>query len=167
MVRSIAISFVLLLVGCSAVSTLPATPNHITTSLAPPPAGGPFSAGYSGTHSGSGDCLFGSTFSFGGGGSASFIHGSTESGSMGWDSGRSCAFRGRATITSTNHPSNSITVLLGPSGAPCDTRNIHGVDFQVLSGTGRFKNASGSGAIKFKCHSGGMYTDAWSGTLQF
>ena len=166
MVRCFALTLVLTLVGCSAVSTLPTNPGHLTGQLPPRQAGGSFSGGYSGTHSGSGDCLFGATFNFRGRGSASFIHDSTESGSMAWSFGHSCAFRGKATITSINHPANSITVVLGPSGAPCGI-NIHGVDFQVLSGTGRFRNASGSGTVKFRCHTGGTYNDAWSGTLTF
>ncbi|HET9343878.1 MAG TPA: hypothetical protein VFO25_13295 [Candidatus Eremiobacteraceae bacterium] len=40
--------------------------------------------------------------------------------------------------------------------------------FTVISGTGKFVNATGSGTVAFTCNSSnGTYTDHWSGTITF
>ena len=152
------------LAGCSAVSSVP--PHPQTLGAAIKASGGAFSGGYAGTYTGGFSCISGAHFNFSGSGIASFIHRSTESGSMTVTSGMSCAYNGMATLTSTFHPSNTITIGLGPSGAPCNFRTrIVGVPFTVTSGTGKFRNATGSGKVKFTCGSG--YTDKWSGTITF
>lgn len=157
-------AIMLFLVGCAAV---PNVPTHLqAVTRATQQSGGAFSGGYAGTYSGGGSCTPGARFSFSGSGTASFIHGSTELGSMNVEPGMSCVNVGTATITNKLHPGNTITVALGPSGPPCNFRTrIFGVSFTVRSGTGKFRNAMGSGKVKFTCGSG--YTDKWSGTITF
>jgi len=155
---------VFVLAGCSAVPTIPAHLQSVKPAIQQ--SGGPFSGGYAGTYSGGFSCTPGARFSFSGSGSASFVHGSTELGSMNVEPGMSCVNIGTVTITSKAHPSNTITIGLGPSGAPCNFRTrIAGVSFTVTSGTGKFRNATGSGKVKFTCGSG--YTDKWAGTITF
>ena len=161
MKRLICAVALLILAGCTAV---PSVPTHVQSQTAAiQQSGGAFSGGYAGTYSGGGSCI--ARFSFSGSGAASFIHGSTELGSMNAEM-QTCEFVGTATITSKLHPGNTITVGLGPSGEPCNFRTrILGVSFTVRSGTGKFRNATGSGKVKFTCGSG--YTDKWSGTITF
>jgi len=153
------------LAGCSAV---PSVPTHLQTQgVAMKASGGAFSGAYAGYYVG-GSCN--TRFGFTGSGSASFIHASTESGSMGPSLGMSCLFNGSVTIKNNFRPSNSITIVLGQSGLPCSSRTrILGIPFTVASGTGRFINATGSGKVRFTCGSGisRTYTDQWSGTITF
>jgi hypothetical protein len=169
MIRWISAVAVMLLAGCSAV---PSVPTHaLTEKMTVRASGGPFSATYSGHYTLGNLCPF-TKFQFSGSGLGSFIHSSKEKGFM--ITGDQCgsAWQGPATLTSSVHPRNSITMSLslgnfGPGNNPCSPRFDQKVRFTIVSGTGRFANATGSGTIRFTCHSDGTYTDAWSGTLNF
>ena len=155
---------ILLLAGCSAT---PSVPTHVQMQDATiQQSGGPFGASYAGTETGGNSCLLNQPFKFSGTGSAAFLHASSESGSMVWSHGFTCDLVGSATLTSTNHPHNSVTVRLEYELPGCE-HSFTGMPFTVTSGTGRFANAAGSGTIKFSCHSDGSYTDHWSGTITF
>src|SRR4029077_7994248 len=117
-------------------------------------SGGPFGARYAGTEAGGFSCALGSTFKFSGAGSAAFLHASSESGSMVWSHGFSCDLQGSATLTSTKHPHNSVTVRL-EYGLPGAQHSLKGMPFTVTGATGRFADAAGSGTIRFSCHSNG------------
>lgn len=171
MIRLISAIAMLALVGCAAVLSVP---THLQTQgAAIRQSGGPFTGSYSGN-----DHLiicnpqtrFKGSFTFTGSGSASFIHSSTESGVMSGSSSAPCAFAGAATLTSSVHPENSITVELALRSflrnSPCTPKGQH-ITFTVESGTGRFANAAGNGTVNFACRSNGTYTDQWSGTITF
>lgn len=134
-----------------------------------PSNGGPFTAKYSGSYTLS-SCSSHSSghFNFSGSGSGSFIHGSSESGSM-TQSPFDCVWSGTATLTSMLHPSNQIVVSLSLNhispNSPCNPMEEH-VEFVVRGGTGRFRHATGRGTIAFSCSSG-KYTDQWSGSITF
>jgi len=164
--RWTALVVMLLLVGCSSSSTLPTSQRHAIGDLAP--AGGAFSANYSGTSTGDGDaCLLNNKFSFSGTGSGSFIGRSTESGFLVWGHGQTCNYTGSATLVETLHPRNTVKVGLGPLDTPpCQRILGGGWHFVVGGGTGKFAHATGSGTIKFNCGNP-KYTDTWSGTLNF
>jgi hypothetical protein len=110
-----------------------------------------------------------SRFSFLGTGSASFIHASSEQGKLREANGGcpNATWSGTATLTSSRHPSNTISVSLKTkqvSGFPC---SISGCSFSVTGGTGKFINAMGSGTVimtKLGSHS---YSDTWSGTITY
>ena len=155
-------SFVL--VGCSAVASVP---THVQMQSATiQRSGGSFQAGYAGAETGGYSCLLSHPFKFSGTGSAAFLHASSESGSMVWGHGYTCDMQGSATLTSTNHPRNSVTVRLEYELPGCE-RSFRGIPFTVIGGTGRFANATGSGTIQLSCHSNGTYTDKWSGTITY
>jgi hypothetical protein len=174
MARWILVVVVLLVAGCSAV---PSVPTHLQNAKAViQESGGPFSATYSGSYS-----LRGCTspdgdgsFKYFGVGTGSFIRKSTESGSLIGDVHQSCKWSGKTTLTSKFHPQNTITMGLSLNGfqlgTPCAPRFAQKVMFNVLSGTGRFANATGSGTVKFTCsnsNGNGTYSDQWSGTISF
>lgn len=163
MTRLIPLVVISMLVGCSAVTTIPTQVQTADTTIRT--SGGSFSGAYVGTESSGFNCVVNQTFTFSGSGSASFIHNSTETGSMEWH-GPGCNMVGRATITNKNHPSNSINVALTYSAPPCE-RFKAGPNFTIVGGTGKFKTASGDGRVKFTCHPDGTYTDQWSGTITF
>lgn len=163
----------LILAGCSTV------PN-VTTHVQPvDPAlkanGGHFSATFTGNFTlatcvppdGQG------RFTFEGFGSGSFIHGATERGSMNGDVFTGCPWSGSATMQSTRHSQNSITMSLSlekgilHADNPCAAGGQRPVMFTVSSGKGRFVNAAGSGTVAFTCHSDGTFTDQWTGTITF
>ena len=162
----------LVLAGCTAV---PSVPTHsLAQRTALPDSGGAFSATYSGSQSlrvcnpPDGD----GSFRYTGVGFGSFIRKSTESGSLLGDVHQSCNWGGKTTITSKFHPQNSITMGLSlrgfQTGTPCAPRFGQKVMFTVLSGTGKFANATGSGTVLFTCNgNNGTYTDQWAGTITF
>ena len=167
MTRLISMLAVLVLVGCSAIPTVPTHPQPYAETIRT--SGGPFSARYSGSYSLK-ECSRTETgsFNFSGSGSGSFIQSSTESGHMtGKSSFRICTWKGIATIVSSLHPRNSIVVLLDSVGfnqGPCTSKH----SFEVTGGAGKFSNATGSGTVVFTCNSSnGTYTDQWSGTITF
>jgi hypothetical protein len=153
--------------GCSAVPSILTHP--LTQEAAIKESGGPFTATYSGTYTLGEGCAR-TQFHFNGSGTGSFIHSSTESGTM-ISSDVGCNWGGHATLTSSTRPRNSITVALslGNFGfsTPCSPRLGQKVHFKVTSGTGRFSNATGNGTVVFSCHSDGTYTDTWSGAITF
>jgi hypothetical protein len=169
---SICAAALLLLVGCSAAPIVPTHPQ--TQEAAIKQSGGAFRGSYAGSYQQATCTTNGGSFSFSGSGSASFLHSSTEIGSLAarWDPiGGVCLWQGAAKLTSSLHPRNSISMQLAfvsdlshgicPSMIP--------VTFSNVSGTGRFKNAAGSGSDFFKCRGGhsGAYTDTWRGTITF
>lgn len=166
MFRSTALVLMFCCAGCSSSSTLPSARRHAIADSAQ--AGGAFTANYSGTTTGNGDsCNLGTKFSFSGAGAGSFIHRSTETGSLQYSRGFSCQFTGSVTLGSTLHPRNTVTVGVGPLDTPPCQHIFFGWRYVVTSGTGRFAHAAGSGHIKFNCNSDGTYTDQWTGTLTF
>ena len=154
----------LALVGCSAVPSVPTHPQIEGAAIKT--SGGAFSASYAGTETGGNSCLLSQHFKFSGTGSATFLHASSESGEMVWGRGFTCDLLGRATLTSTTHPHNTVTVELEYNLPGCEA-SMHPMTFRVIGGTGRFANAKGSGSVRFSCHTGGTYSDKWSGTLTF
>lgn len=168
MIRSIFAIAALVLAGCAAVQSFP---THVQTqSAAIKQSGGPFSANYAGNYSGS-DCSahMNGSFQFSGSGSGSFIHQSTESGSMhGQFINQECRWEGTVTLTSTLHPRNSLTMVVGQAPALLPCMDNPKVTFGFVTGTGKFANASGSGTIVFHCNpNNGTYTDHWSGTITY
>ena len=172
--RSIFAIAVLALVGCSAVPSIPVHPQPQGAAIKA--SGGSFSASYSGTFT-LRACAppdgFGS-FGFNGSGSGAFIHASTENGSAVGNVHGACSWSGTATLRNSLHPRNSVKVSLflmgagtGQDNTPCYPDFGHSVKFTVVSGTGRFTNATGSGTVAFTCHSDDTYTDKWSGTINF
>ena len=127
-------------------------------------SGGVFGAKYAGTWSGTDACVFLKEMMFAGAGSATFLHRSTENGSIGWFREPYCNPTGTMTLTVTSRPRSSVVVYLR-GGLPCES--YRPVAFQVMGGTGRFANASGSGTIKFTCRNNHTYSDVWNGTLKF
>jgi hypothetical protein len=131
--------------------------------------GGRLTAAYSGTFSKDGDCSATATFNFKGNGKAKFLHSSSEQLSVKVYCGSRHA-AGSATLTSVQHPGDSITASVSSTDfqLPC-----HGftMSYAVTGGTGRFLGASGSGTIVLKQPSRQCtyqkYTDKWSGTLEF
>lgn len=171
MTRSIFVISALVLAGCAALPNVPTHPQIQRAAIQQ--GGGPFSASYSGTQSLRG-CVppdGDGSFKYIGVGFGSFIRKSTESGSLHGDVHQDCLWSGDATITSKFHPQNSITMSLilhgFATGTPCSPRLGQRVTFTVLSGTGRFANATGSGTVKFACQNNGTYTDQWSGTIAY
>lgn len=170
MIRLISAVAVLMLVGCTAV---PSVPTHVQTQgAAIQRSGGAFSASYAGSD-GFNTCptMNGSSFfNFSGSGSGSFIHSSTETGSM--TVSGNCIWNGTAVLKNSAHARNTITMNLafssdnGVFGDPCHPKGQKHVQFSVLSGTGKFAHATGSGTVAFACHNG-KYTDKWSGTITF
>lgn len=171
MTRWTALGLALALAGCSSSSTLPADSIHATGQVAA--SGGALSANYSGK-----DTLAAcgplngrnGSFSFAGTGTATFFHQSGETGRMSAPHGV-CVWSGSATLTSTFHPANTVTVHLAlprPNSSPNDPCKTLGrtISWSVTSGTGKFAHASGRGSLVFNC-SQGAYTDKWSGTLTF
>ena len=157
-------AILLVLVGCASV---PGVPIHLQGQGATiRSSGGPFSARYAGTETGGNLCLLNDPFKFSGTGSATFLHATSESGSMVWSHGFNCDLVGSATLTSSNRPHNSVTVRLEYQLPGCE-RSFKGIPFTVTGGTGRFANATGNGTIRFACQSNGTYTDQWSGTITF
>jgi hypothetical protein len=127
---------------------------------------GKFAAEYSGTYSKSGDCSLTATFTYNGNGHANFLHSSSEHLSLLWYCG-SGGLTGSATLTSAQHPGNSITASVSSNDfkGPCYGFTM---SFTVTGGTGRFRRASGSGTIVFpssECMY--SYSDKWRGTLKF
>lgn len=159
-------AILLVLVGCSAV---PSVPSHLLIQrTALPDSGGSFSVNDSGNYIRSGCGPFGAgSFSFRGSGVGTFIHRNKESGHMG-SAKNSCMFSGTAVMVSKRLPANSIAIDLVSSSLPC----YHGqgnMTFTINGGTGRFAQATGSGTVVFHCSLGntGTYTDQWSGTITF
>jgi hypothetical protein len=172
MMRWISAVAVLLLAGCSAVPTVPA---HVQTQRAAIHySGGPFKMTDSGqfTLRGCAPPDGNGRFLFSGSGSGSFIHSENETGSMNGDVFLGCEWTGTATLVSSAHPRNTITMRLflrgfgDGTGTPCRPPFLFHVQFTVLSGTGKFAGAMGSGTVAFSCGNG-TYTDQWSGTITF
>ncbi len=167
MIRLVLAITMVALVGCTAVSSVPAHLQSVKPALKA--SGGAFNASYSGNFT-LRSCP-GGLFTFSGSGSGSFIRGSSEEGAMSSNQD-SCGWNGQATLTNTLHQRNTITVNLSLGNfaftSPCSPRFSNGVHFTVVSGTGRFANATGSGTVKFACNNtSGKYTDQWSGTITF
>lgn len=155
---------VIVLVGCSAVPSVQTHPQIEGATIKT--GGGAFSASYAGTETGGFSCILNQHFNFSGTGSATFLHASSESGDMVWGRGFTCDLVGRATLASTNHPHSTVTVELEYTLPGCEP-SMHPMPFRVVSGTGRFAHAKGSGTVRFSCHTGGMYNDKWSGTITY
>lgn len=168
MIRLIATVVMLALIGCSAVPNIPTQVQMADTTIRT--IGGTFSATYSGNYS-LRDCEGQrGHFQFTGSGSGSFIHSSTEKGSL-YSGDHGCGWNGPATLTSSAHPRNSIAMTLNLGnftfGNPCHPRFAQKVKFIVVGGTGRFINAMGAGTVAFTCNNDGTYTDNWSGTITY
>ena len=106
-------------------------------------------------------------FTFHGTGRAAYMQNSSEDGNLiERPQGGRCLWSGKARMTSSDHPENSIVFALslkdGYQYFPCRT----GAKFDIIGGTGEFRHARGSGTIFFDCD-GSVYTDAWSGTVTF
>ena len=162
----------IVLAGCSAAPSLPTQVQ--SQDVMTRASGGSFSAHYAGTDGfvQCGDPTQGrGTFNFSGAGSGTFIHGSTETGTMSADPPM-CYWSGTATLTNSLHPRNTIAVQLsftsgnGNFGDPCHPRAYKKVQFTISGGTGKFVNATGKGTIVFTCNNGN-YSDRWSGTIAF
>lgn len=169
MKRWICVVFVLVLVGCSGVSSVPTQSQSVQDVMRR--SGGAFSAKYAGSYSFT-PCTFGhaGNFQFSGLGAGSFIHHSTESGDLtGMYNLGFCGWTGRAVLTSTLRTRNSITMQVTTgaySESPCDATR-RSVRISIVSGTGKFAHANGNGTMRLTCHSGGVYADRWSGTITF
>jgi hypothetical protein len=156
--------------GCSSGAGSQVAPLGPMLQSAAPAAGGSFSASYSGTYSLSFICGQNPQgyFKVSGTGSASFLHRSTEAGSM-YVKDRCGYWLGTGTLTSSHNPRNTITVWLRSvaigSESPC--YNPRGVQFSVTGGTGKFAHATGSGTVRFVCNNNGTYTDHWTGTVMY
>jgi hypothetical protein len=137
--------------------------------------GGTFKASYTGDYSLVG-CVGGvhwhrGEFAISGSGKASFLRKSTEQGQMsrGIINEKICVgWGGNATLTSIHDAANSIYVDLNDRNfvqSPCG----QAVSFGVISGTGKFARATGSGTVTFQCSGSGsgQYTDQWAGTITF
>ena len=153
--------------GCSNIATVSNEPLSGPRSSQPAitSSGGPFTGAFSGEETGGSTCSLNEPFKFSGTGSATFIHASSETGSVVWKTGFTCHLTGFATLKSIRHPRNSITFFLQGQTQGCNPRS--GLQFRVTSGTGRFAHATGNGILHFLCQSSGSYTDQWTGTLQF
>lgn len=163
------------LTGCAG-SQSPNEPTLVTATdagatRAAPTAGGAFSGAYSGSYTLNCPISTGYFF-FNGSGTASFIHASGEKGEL---KITTCAdqndgWTGTATLASHRHPSNTIAVSIsGPHGAgdlqfPCFDPVC---SFSVTGGTGKFKNATGSGMLMMTPGKGSVYSDTWSGTVKY
>jgi hypothetical protein len=133
--------------------------------------GGAFSADYKGVESGS-DCTQGRlmpNFGFNpymdfndGEGHASFLHASVENGWVFEEERPSGCFPayGLFSITSVENPHDMIKldVLFLLDGT---------ATYDVISGTGRFAKATGSGTWAFTLTGTDSYEDKWTGTLSF
>jgi hypothetical protein len=80
--------------------------------------------------------------------------------------GSRCVWSGKATLTASRHPRNSVTFSLGLNGSQYHNPCNNPIGFVVKRGTGKFANASGNGTMTFSCGSA-YYLDNWSGTLTF
>jgi len=158
-----ALALALSFAGCASAPTLPTSASHPVGSLAP--SGGPFSASYFGTYTVKRRPCD-NTFTFSGTGSATFLSNSSESGTLEQLSALNCIWGGHVILASSLNPTNTITVFMGEKTAYPPCGRVQGWD--VLSGTGKFAHASGSGHHKFVCQlNKGTYTDNWNGTLDF
>ena len=166
--RSLAVAAVIVLAACNAPQNLSPNvglgPTRITLKH-----GGRFTAAYSGTYSKSGDCSATAMFIYKGHGGAKFLHSSSERITLIWYCG-SQDVTGSATLTSIQVPDDRITASVSSTDFkyPCYGFSM---SFTVTGGTGRFRHASGSGAIALnrpssKCISY-AYSDKWRGTLKF
>ena len=130
--------------------------------------GGRFKAAYSGTYSKSGDCSATAMFTYTGSGNAKFLHASKEKIKVTWFCG-SQGVTGSATLTSVQHPRDSITASVSSTDfkGPCYGFTM---SFTVTGGTGRLQHASGSGTIVLNGLSSGCisysYSDKWTGMLK-
>src|SRR5215469_10437181 len=167
MYRWIALVFALSVVGCSSAPTLPAHPSHVVGQAKIGDSGGTFIATDSGTELNGLSCILGQRQSFSGTGSGTFLHAVTENGFVEWSHDFTCNVNGSATLVSTFHPKNTVNVALTAGHQLCGGGFSRAINFRVTSGTGRFAHATGSGTVTFSCHTGGTYTDKWSGTLHF
>jgi len=134
-----------------------------------PAAGGAFNGAYSGGYTL--DCRYSlSLFTFLGTGSASFIRASSEQGKLREGNGGcpNATWMGTAKLTSSRHPSNTISVSLKTkrvgNGFPC---SVFGCSFSVTGGTGKFINAKGSGTLIMTQLGSASYSDTWSGTITY
>ena len=159
--------------GCggsqSSIAATSLTVTDTRSSRGTPAAGGAFSGAYSGGYTMV--CRLSlSQFSFLGTGSASFIHGSSEQGKLREANGGcpNATWMGTATLTSSRHPSNTISVSLktkrSGNGFPC---SVFGCSFSVTGGTGKFINAMGSGTLIMTKLGSGSYSDTWSGSITY
>jgi hypothetical protein len=130
--------------------------------------GGRLTAAYSGTYSRSGDCSLTAMLTYKGDGKAKFLHVSSEQLRLSWYCGSGDA-AGSATLTSVQHPRDSITARVSSADFK-DSCDGFTMSYSVTGGTGRFRRASGSGTIALSTLSSQCaysYSDKWSGTLKF
>jgi len=172
--QSLAVAGVIVLAACNTAQNVsPSVGTSSDSRLGPTRIifnrGGRFTAEYSGSYSKSGDCSATAMLTFKGNGHAHFLHSSGEKLSMTWFCG-SQVLTGSATLTSVQHPRNSVTASVKSTDfkTPCYGFTM---SFTVTSGTGRFRHASGSGTIVLntlssECRSY-SYSDKWRGTLKF
>jgi hypothetical protein len=144
--------------GCSLAAMFLIVIHGVAPSVA---AGGSFSASYSGTFS-SRSCGFKcTTTTYSGKGRASFLLKSDESLTLTTHCViPPCGVVGTATLVSRLHTGNSITMSVQASPGLC-------CRWSVVSGTGKFAHATGSGQWAVSYGGGNAYTDQWAGTLQF
>lgn len=116
-------------------------------------AGGPFTGAYAGTYASS----------FTGSGTATFIGSSGITSRFHCGSG-SCL--GSATLTSSAHPSDSLSLSLWCL-KPCP--NPIRWHYNVRGGTGTFARAAGGGTAKYTLNGGstGTFTATFTGTLTY
>jgi hypothetical protein len=171
--QSVAVAAVIMLAACNAEQNVSPNVGADSNSRLGPirtvsDHGGGFTAAYSGTYSKSGDCSLTAMLTYKGGGKAKFLHSSSEQLSLTWYCG-SRDVTGSATLTSVQHPRDSITASVSSADfkGSCDSFTM---SFAVIGGTGRFRRASGSGTIALSTLSSQCsysYSDKWSGTLKF
>jgi hypothetical protein len=170
--QSLAAAAVIVLAACNAAQNASPTVTAGSSSRSTPARisfnhGSGFTAGYSGTFTRSGDCSATATYNYNGSGNARFLHASSERSKLTWFCGTAGA-TGSATLTSSRVRRDSITVSLSSKDfdGPCYSFTM---SFTVTGGTGRFRNASGSGTIAVTKSSdcSYSYSDKWKGKLTF
>jgi hypothetical protein len=132
-------------------------------------SGGTFTAKYKGTYYIQTKCTYKQfgRLGFDGNGHARFLGLSNEYGGLITRyNGRACVpFVGSDYLTSTQYPSDEISVNLS-EGRGCQLPTFC---FRVVSGTGKFANAAGSGTVwlPLNVFGGGRYHDKWNGTITY
>jgi hypothetical protein len=172
--ESVAVVAVIVLAACNAAQNVSPSIGAGSNSRVGPTRiifnhGGRFTAVHSGTYGRSGDCSLTAMLTYEGNGNAKFLHSSSEQLKLTWYCG-SGVVTGSATLTSVQHPRNSITASVSSTDfkSPCYGFTM---SFTITGGTGRFRGASGSGTIVLNTLSSECisysYGDKWRGTLKF
>jgi hypothetical protein len=173
--QALAVAAVITLAACNAAQNVSLNVGAGSNPLSFGPSritfnhGGRFTAAYSGAYNKSGDCSATATFTYNGSGKARFLHSSNDQSKLIWYCGSQRA-TGSAQLTSIHDPRDSITASVRSADfkGPCYGFTM---TFTVTGGTGRFRHASGSGAIVVNTLSSGCvsysYSDKWKGTLKF